>query len=112
MDTFSDRSARFLLIFAVNQLKLATTTKSDRSVAPDALLHPSAATRRKFEENIAPLVKNVDIVDRPWRENRRSVKRAQCNQSVSSQDSSHVEIADETASMLNAKKKNLSKREV
>ena len=36
---------------------------------------------------------------------------AQCNQSVSSQDSSHVEIADKTASMSNAKK-NLSKREV
>ena len=44
-------------------------------------------------------------------ENPRSVKRAQCNQSVSSQDSSYVEIADETASMSNAKK-NLSKREV
>ena len=42
-------------------------------------------------------------------ENRRSVKRAQCNQSVSSQDSSHVEIADETASMSNAKKKSKQK---
>ena len=42
-------------------------------------------------------------------ENRRSVKRAQCSQSVSSQDSSHVEIADETASMSNAKKKSKQK---
>ena len=42
-------------------------------------------------------------------ENRRSVKRAQCNQSVSSQDSSHVEIADETASMSYAKKKSKQK---
>ena len=42
-------------------------------------------------------------------ENRRSVRRAQCSQSVSSQDSSHVEIADETASMSNAKKKSKQK---
>ena len=40
--------------------------KSDNNVAPDALLHPSAVTRRKFEENIVPLVKNVDIVNRLW----------------------------------------------
>ena len=38
-------------------------------------------------------------------ENRRSVKRAQCNQSVSSQDSCHVEISDETASMSNGEEK-------
>ena len=47
-------------------------------------------------------------MDYDWdrrRENRRRVKRAQCNQSVSSQDSSYVEIADETASMSNAKKR-------
>ena len=41
--------------------------------------------------------------------NRRSVKRAQCNNSVSSQDNSHVEVADETASMSNAKKKSKQK---
>ena len=46
-------------------------------------------------------------MDYDWdrrRENRRRVKRAQCNQSVSSRNSSLMEIADETASMSNAKK--------
>ena len=42
-------------------------------------------------------------------ENRRSVKCAQCNQSVSSQDRSQVEIADETARISNAKKKSKQK---
>ena len=41
--------------------------------------------------------------------NRRRVKRAQCNQSVSSRNGSLVEIADETASMSSAKKKSKQK---